>query len=308
MYISLSDWAYDRRGNIVTPVNKYMIHYCYYIQTTLILQYYMRTLFGNESKKKLGSRAFYLSLVNWPIRIPEHFPCLVHDFLSTSCTYPCVCGRILIRSLPSPSHRLSFSRPSISLLSLKRKTIHISSQSLSSFHIHHPIYQSLTYTIIPYIIKMLVAASLALALVPALAYAQVTTATVQVTDGAQTTLIQTNLPQQFETRTIIFTAPVNQISSLAQAIPTSIQVVVSQPDGGFIPINLNGFSTSVFVPAAASVPTGVPLSPITPIFVPAPISTALSAASQSVASRKPATLIVSQLPRLMPRLISNDLQ
>ena len=138
---------------------------------------------------------------------------------------------------------------------------------------------------------MLVAASLALALVPALAYAQAGTATVVVTDGAQTTLVQTNLPQQYVTRTVIFTAPVDQISSFVQAIPTSIQVVVSQPDGGFVPINLNGFTTSLFIPAAASVPTGVPLSPITPIFAPAP--TILSIASQSVASCKPARKLSS---------------
>ena len=135
---------------------------------------------------------------------------------------------------------------------------------------------------------MLVAASLAFALVPALAYAQVDTATNVVTDGAQTAIVQTGLPQQFVTRTVIFTAPVDQISSFVQAIPTSIQVVVSQPDGGYVPINLNGFTTSLFIPAAASVATGVAFSPITPIF--APIPTILNAASQSVAACKPAIL------------------
>lgn len=139
---------------------------------------------------------------------------------------------------------------------------------------------------------MLVAASLALALVPALAYAQVTTATVAVvTSGAQTNVVETNIPQQFVTRTVIFTAPVDQITSYAQAIPTSIQVVVSQPDGGYVPVNFNGFSTSIFIPAAASVPAGEPLSLISPIF--APVPTLVSIASESVASGKSARKLSS---------------
>lgn len=118
-----------------------------------------------------------------------------------------------------------------------------------------------------------------LALLPALAYAQdvcIIAANVQFT-VAET--IQ-NSPR-VATRTIIITAPIDEITSIADSIPTSVvQLQQSAQGGQILPITVNDYVTSILIPAAASIPTGITLSPISPVLVPVP--TVVSAVSNNV--------------------------
>lgn len=92
----------------------------------------------------------------------------------------------------------------------------------------------------------------------------------------------TQLPRQIATETIVLTAPVGEISAIADNIPQSYQVpnqqAVSGTPGPVIPITVNGYVTSIRLPATASVPPGrVTLSPV----VVAPGATATGAAKVS---------------------------
>lgn len=123
-----------------------------------------------------------------------------------------------------------------------------------------------------------------LALVPALIYAQTTQTTVVVTPQTQVTATFALAPGVV-TRTIIITAPVDQISSIIDAVPKSAQLQQSVEPGQTLPITINGYVTSIVIPDSASIPTGVTLSPITPAFLPAPtidLASAQSAVSNSV--------------------------
>ncbi|KAL8869955.1 MAG: hypothetical protein Q9174_003884 [Haloplaca sp. 1 TL-2023] len=104
---------------------------------------------------------------------------------------------------------------------------------------------------------------------------------------AEATITQTMaFPQSVATQTIVVTAPVDDISSIAEAIPSSYQVEpesVDTPDV-LVPVTLNGYTTSLALPSSASVPTGpVTISPII-VAPPAPtIQTAIGSLTSSVA-------------------------
>lgn len=126
-----------------------------------------------------------------------------------------------------------------------------------------------------------------LALLPALAFAQdvYTLSQTVVVTNPQFTLTESpqNSPH-VATRTIIITAPIDEITSIADSIPKSIQVQQTQLAGGqVLPITINTFVTSILIPAAASIPTGITLSPISPVLVPVPtVSQVVSALSNSL--------------------------
>ncbi|KAI4262958.1 MAG: hypothetical protein L6R42_001873 [Xanthoria sp. 1 TBL-2021] len=98
--------------------------------------------------------------------------------------------------------------------------------------------------------------------------------TVYVTMPVATVTRTTAFAQSVATQTIVVTAPVGQISSIANGIPSSYVVPpVSNIDAAaVVPISFNGYTTSLNLPSSASVPTGaVTLTPI--IVAPPPAST-----------------------------------
>lgn len=120
-----------------------------------------------------------------------------------------------------------------------------------------------------------------LALVPVLAYAQNVYTTTVVVNGVQRTLTETfKLAPEVVTRTIIITAPADQITSIIETVPKSVQLQPSDEPGQTVPITIHGYVTSIVIPASASVPTAITLSPITPV-IPAPTNVQ-SAVSNSV--------------------------
>ena len=95
----------------------------------------------------------------------------------------------------------------------------------------------------------------------------VPTMTVYKTLPATLVTRTTQLPRQIATETIVLTAPVGEISSIADSIPKSYQVpnqqAVSGTPGPVVPITFGGFTTSIHLPAAVSVPKSpVTLSPV----------------------------------------------
>lgn len=130
---------------------------------------------------------------------------------------------------------------------------------------------------------MLTSARFIVALLPVLAYAQdVLTHTVIVTIPQFTVTESLQNSPRVGTRTIIITAPVDEITSIADAIPKSVQLQQTEAGGGqILPITINTYVTSIVIPAAASIPTGITLSPISPVLVPVPTQAA-SAVSNGV--------------------------
>lgn len=99
----------------------------------------------------------------------------------------------------------------------------------------------------------------------------------------------TQLPRQIATETIVLTAPVGEISAIAGNIPQSYQVpnqqAVSGTPGPVIPITVNGYVTSIRLPATASVPPGrVTLSPV--VVAPGPAATNAAEASDQAAGAR----------------------
>ncbi|KAL8645962.1 MAG: hypothetical protein Q9210_006416, partial [Variospora velana] len=104
---------------------------------------------------------------------------------------------------------------------------------------------------------------------------QAPTTTVYMTMPAATITRTTALGPAVATQTIIVTAPVDQISSIANEIPSSYQVPAESLNinpAAVVPVTINGYTTAINLPSSASVPTGpVTLSPI--VFAPSPPST-----------------------------------
>ena len=99
---------------------------------------------------------------------------------------------------------------------------------------------------------------------------QAETTTITLREAQATLILTTRVPQPVATQTIIITAPVNQITSIAAAIPKSVQQVVSEEGNQIVPITIHDYVTSILIPASASIPAGVTLSPITPVILPVP--------------------------------------
>ncbi|KAI4226365.1 MAG: hypothetical protein L6R36_003223 [Xanthoria steineri] len=98
--------------------------------------------------------------------------------------------------------------------------------------------------------------------------------TVYVTMPLATVTQTTAFPQSIATQTIVVTAPVGQISSIANEIPSSyvVPLVPNVNPAAVVPISFNGYTTSLNLPSSASVPTGaVTLTPV--IVAPPPAST-----------------------------------
>ncbi|CAF9942803.1 MAG: hypothetical protein ALECFALPRED_010077 [Alectoria fallacina] len=117
----------------------------------------------------------------------------------------------------------------------------------------------------------------------------VQTTTVTYTQAAYTMTL-TPAPM-IETRTFTVTAPGDEISSIAGAIPQSVQVVApSVAPGPIVPVVIHGYTTSIQIPATASIPEGtytpspVHIAAATPVAV----STAAADASQAAANAQSA--------------------
>ncbi|KAL8706498.1 MAG: hypothetical protein Q9225_007945, partial [Loekoesia sp. 1 TL-2023] len=116
------------------------------------------------------------------------------------------------------------------------------------------------------------------------------TTTVYMTMPVATVTQTTAFAPAVATQTIVVTAPVGQISSIANEIPTSYRVPPeSLSPGAVVPITLNGYTTAINVPSTASVPTGpVTLSPVIvapppPATVASSVQTAINSLSSAVA-------------------------
>ncbi|KAL9045512.1 MAG: hypothetical protein Q9214_001452 [Letrouitia sp. 1 TL-2023] len=112
------------------------------------------------------------------------------------------------------------------------------------------------------------------------------TTTIYKTLPATTITHTTQLPRKIATETIVLTAPVGEISTIAGNIPQSYQVpnqqAVSGTPGPVIPITVNGYVTSIRLPATASVPPGrVTLSPV--VVAPGAAATGAAEASNQAA-------------------------
>ena len=117
--------------------------------------------------------------------------------------------------------------------------------------------------------------SIIFALVPALTWAQNVYTTTVVVNGVQTLTETFQLAPQVVTRTIIITAPADQISSIIGVVPQSVQLQQPQESGQTVPVTINGYVTAIVVPSSASV-----FTPVTTVVVPA--SNVQSAVSNGV--------------------------
>lgn len=154
-------------------------------------------------------------------------------------------------------------------------------------------------------------ARFALALVPALIHAQSVTylftfgqlvtsvvlpsppgvtKTIMVKEPQTTLYLTTQLPQAVTTQTIVITAPVNEISSIADGIPKSYQETRSEAAGDVVPFAINGYTTSIVIPASASIPTDISIAPFTPVIIPA-----ASISSESAKAEKSLEALSSSL-------------
>lgn len=142
----------------------------------------------------------------------------------------------------------------------------------------------------------------ALALVPSLIVAQSTTITFTFGDIVTTAVVQlpealtatvTVGPPRIITTTIVLTAPANQITEIAGKIPQSVQDTFSEEVGNVVPININGYVTSIRLPASLSIPADATLPPFTPVVIPAATISAQSAASEVAAARETVRSVAS---------------
>lgn len=133
----------------------------------------------------------------------------------------------------------------------------------------------------------------AVALMPSLIVAQsatvtftfggiVTSAVVPLPEALTATI--TVAPPRIITTTIILTAPANQISEIAGKIPQSIQNIVSEEVGNVVPFGINGYVTSIRLPASLSIPADTTLPAFTPVIIPAATISAESAAREVAAA------------------------
>jgi hypothetical protein len=160
------------------------------------------------------------------------------------------------------------------------------------------------------------------ALVPSLIVAQSTTITFTFAGIETTAVVQLPNPQivtvgppQIITTTIVLTAPASQITVIAGKIPQSVQDIGSEEIGNVVPININGYVTSIRIPTSIPIPTDTGLPPFTPIIIPAATVSAQSAASvvsvaretvRSIASGKKATVPTTEEYMLTWGLKSSD--
>lgn len=113
---------------------------------------------------------------------------------------------------------------------------------------------------------------------------KVETTTITVKEPQETYYLTTQLPAAVTTQTIIITAPVNQISSIAGSIPKSYQEILSEKPGAVVPFTINGYTTSIVIPASVSIPTDVSIPPFTPVVI--PVATISSESAKAVSSIK----------------------
>lgn len=131
----------------------------------------------------------------------------------------------------------------------------------------------------------------AVALLPSLIVADSTTITITFGGVVTSAVVQlpepqiiTVRPQQIITTTIVITAPASQITEIAGKIPESVQDIVSEEVGNVLPLTINGYVTSINLPASVSIPADTQLPPIVPVIIPAATISAQSAAAQSAVS------------------------
>ncbi|KAI4137250.1 MAG: hypothetical protein L6R39_007386, partial [Caloplaca ligustica] len=109
--------------------------------------------------------------------------------------------------------------------------------------------------------------------------------TVYMTMPAATVTQTTAFGPAIATQTIVVTAPVDQISSIANEIPQSYQVPAESvgTPGAVVPITISGYTTSINIPSSVSVPTGqITLSPV--VVAPPPLATSVQTAINSIQS------------------------